>query len=90
MKKINRPPTKSMIAQLRLARSKELSEHKNRIITSNDFKRTFKGLYQRGFVDVHKINVDGKEIEGVYVTLTGIRFLSQYEASVAKKKIAKT
>ena len=84
MKNINRPLTKGMIAQLRLARAKELSEYNDSIITSNDFKGTFKGLYQRGYVNIHKITVKGKQIHGVYITSLGIHFLSRHEANLAK------
>ena len=86
MKDINRPLTKAMIAQLQLARAKELSVHSESVITSDDFKGTLKGLYQRGYVNTHKINVNGKQIEGVYLTFAGVNFLSKHDANVIQKE----
>ncbi len=84
MKDKMRPLTKTMIRHLRLARAKELSETKD-IITSDDFKGTLGGLYQRGFVNTRKISAHGKQIEGVYLTFVGINFLKRHEEQLAKK-----
>jgi len=79
MKDIKRPLTKTMIKQLRLARAKELSGKANNIVTPEDFKGTLAGLYSRGYVNTRKILVNGRQIEGVYLTFAAVAFVNEYE-----------
>lgn len=79
MKDNKRPLTKTMIKQLRLARAKELSEKGNNMVTPEDFKGTLAGLYCRGYVNTRKVFVNGKEIEGVYLTFSAVAFVNEHE-----------
>jgi hypothetical protein len=78
--KVNKLPlTKTMVNQLRLARAKELSGSGNNIITSEDFKGTMKGLYTRGYIKTRKVFVNGRQIEGVYLTFDAVNLVNDYE-----------
>ena len=85
MEEIFRSPTKKMIKQLELAQAKELSKKENQIITLNDFKGTFAGLYKRGIVNTRRIIHEGKSIESVYITFLGVRYLEWLDQKLTKK-----
>lgn len=85
MKERIRPLTDKMIRQLKEARESQLSAEENQVITPGHFKGTLAGLYKRGIVKTRKAVQDGKYVESVYITLTGLRFLEEHEEKLAKK-----
>ncbi|MEO8763424.1 MAG: hypothetical protein ABI416_04015 [Ginsengibacter sp.] len=75
-----------MPAQLRNARSIELSENERNICMPDNCKGSIAGFYRRGFVNTRTISVDGKEMVGIYITGPGITFLNQQEEDVINIK----
>lgn len=73
-----------MLADLRKGREIELSMTGRNICNTDDFKSSLPGLYKRGFVNTQMVELDGKRIVRVYITMEGISFLNTYEADAKK------
>jgi hypothetical protein len=84
MKYLIKPLTKKMFAHLQKGRAIELSKTERNICSTNDFKGSLPELYNRGFVDIKKVMLDGKERLCVYITKSGISFLDGYEEDAKK------
>ncbi len=70
-----RPLTTLMIRQLLNVRRIELLDNREEVPVLYHFKRTFAGLRRRGYVDIKKVIVNGKEMTGVFITANGISFV---------------
>ncbi|MDQ6763839.1 MAG: hypothetical protein M3015_14595 [Bacteroidota bacterium] len=77
-----RPLTDLMIRQMLLVRSFELSRDEEKIGLLHHFPGTLRGLYRRGYVNTRKVQINGKEIMGVYLTEAGINFVNNYVAGL--------
>lgn len=62
-------------------RSLELSGDEQDIGLLHHFHSTLAGLFKRGFVNIKKVHVKGKELTGVYLTTRGISFLNDFVAT---------
>ena len=75
-----------MIVHLQIARAIELSQTQRNICTTDDFKGTFPGLYNRRLIDIKVVLLNGDEILSVYITEPGINFLNEYKKKSKTRK----
>ncbi len=73
-----RPLTGTMIRQMLLVRSLELSENVDDIGLMHHFRGSLPGLYWRGFINSREVTLKGKEIMSFYLTNSGIDFLNDF------------
>ena len=81
MKYMIRPLTKRMITKLRECRQMELNEKCGQLCPPEHFNSSLSGLYARGFINLKKYSLQGKELMGVYLTQSGINLLANIEES---------
>lgn len=86
MEYLLKPLTKRMIEQLILVRNIELSESENNIALTHHFKNSLTGLFRRGFIETKMVRYGGKELMNVYLTESGVSFLTHYHEKNADWK----
>jgi len=79
MKYMIRPLTKRMIIKLQECRQMELNEKCGKLCPLEHFNSSLSGLYARGFINLKRYSLQGKELMGVYLTQSAINLLANIE-----------
>jgi hypothetical protein len=79
-----KPLTKKMLTQLRVSANIELSKTEKKFCTVDDFQNALPKLYNRGFIDIKMVTVDGKEIVCMYITTLGMDYLNKHQEDPKK------
>ena len=75
MNKYIRPLTKTMLAKLVYCRQRELQgEH----CLPEDIKYALAPLYKRGYIELKKAVINGKELMAVFITAEGLKCLEYF------------
>jgi hypothetical protein len=80
MKKYIRPLTKTMLAKLLHCRQIELE---GQCCLPDDIKYALAPLYKRGYIELKRTNVNGREIMAVFTTPEGVNYLEHFKADQA-------
>lgn len=78
MKKYIRPLTKTMLSKLLLCRQIELE---GRQCLPDDIKYALAPLYKRGYIELKRTVVNGREIMAVFTTAEGVSYLEHFNAN---------
>jgi hypothetical protein len=84
MKKYSRPLTKTMLAKLLHCRRIELA---GEYCLPDNIKYALAPLYKRGYIELRKTNVNGREIMAVFTTPEGIDFVEHFNAKQSIQQV---
>jgi hypothetical protein len=80
MKKYIRPLTKTMLTKLLHCRQIELE---GQYCLPDDIKYALAPLYKRGYIELKRTKVNGREIMAVFTTPEGVNYLEHSKADQA-------